>query len=60
MSWHESVAVGSTYTESDEKITHQIVDRPSMDKQYLSRYGIRQRPVMARVCRGRCNIPRVR
>ena len=38
VSWHESVAVGATYPESDEKITHQIVDRPSMDKQYLSRY----------------------
>ena len=37
VSWHESVAVGATYPETDEKITHQIVDRPNMTKQYLSR-----------------------
>ena len=38
VSWHESVAAGATYPETDETITHQIVDRPNMDKQYLSRY----------------------
>ncbi|KAL4224234.1 mRNA-binding ribosome synthesis protein [Mactra antiquata] len=40
VSWHESQAVGSTYKETDEKITHQIVDRPSMEKQYISRYYV--------------------
>ncbi|XP_052228720.1 pescadillo homolog isoform X2 [Dreissena polymorpha] len=40
VSWHESQAVGYSYPETDEKITHQIVDRPSMEKQYLSRYYV--------------------
>lgn len=37
VSWFETQAVGATYPETDEKITHQIVDRPSMEKQFLSR-----------------------
>lgn len=36
-SWDSSVFTGATYDETDESITHQIVDRPSVDKQYLSR-----------------------
>ncbi|XP_060587911.1 pescadillo homolog isoform X2 [Ruditapes philippinarum] len=40
VSWHESQAVGATYPETDEKITHQIVDRPSMETQFLSRYYV--------------------
>ena len=38
MSWFSTVAVGSTYDEADETITHQIVDRPNVEKKYLSRY----------------------
>lgn len=40
VSWHKSVAVGATYPESDESITHQIVDRPQTKNQYLSRYYV--------------------
>nr|SVE75097.1 EOG090X05E6 [Daphnia dolichocephala] len=39
-SWDSSTFPGATYDETDESITHQIVDRPSVDKQYLSRYYI--------------------
>ncbi|XP_049292313.1 pescadillo homolog [Anopheles funestus] len=37
VSWDSTMFVGSTFEESDETITHQIVDRPSMDKQHISR-----------------------
>jgi len=37
VSWFETVAVGATYDEADETITHQIVDRPNVEKKYLSR-----------------------
>ena len=37
VSWDKLLFVGSTFDENDETITHQIVDRPSMDKQYISR-----------------------
>ncbi|KAI0239629.1 Pescadillo-like protein [Lamellibrachia satsuma] len=40
VSWFETVAVGATYDEADETITHQIVDRPNVEKKYLSRYYI--------------------
>ncbi|XP_049867456.1 pescadillo homolog [Pectinophora gossypiella] len=40
VSWDRDHFVGATFDESDESITYQIVDRPSMDKQYLSRYYI--------------------
>lgn len=40
VSWDKSLFVGSTFEETDETITHQIVDRPSMDKQYISRYYV--------------------
>ncbi|XP_044731716.1 pescadillo homolog [Chrysoperla carnea] len=40
VSWDKTLFVGSTFEESDETITHQIVDRPSIDKQYISRYYI--------------------
>ncbi|KAG7244030.1 hypothetical protein INR49_006191 [Caranx melampygus] len=40
VSWDKSVCIGSTYEETDETITHQIVDRPSIDKQYMNRYYI--------------------
>ncbi|KAI8043056.1 pescadillo homolog [Drosophila gunungcola] len=37
VSWDSSVFAGSAYDESDETITHQIVDRPSLATQYISR-----------------------
>jgi pescadillo protein len=37
VSWDKLLFVGATFDESDESITHQIVDRPSMGKQYISR-----------------------
>ncbi|KAM8761535.1 pescadillo [Acanthopagrus schlegelii] len=40
VSWDRSVCIGSTYEVTDETITHQIVDRPSIDKQYINRYYI--------------------
>ncbi|XP_014207692.1 pescadillo homolog isoform X2 [Copidosoma floridanum] len=40
VSWEKLLFVGSTFDENDETITHHIVDRPSMDKQYISRYYI--------------------
>lgn len=40
VSWDKSVCIGSTYDATDETITHQIVDRPNTDKQYISRYYI--------------------
>ncbi|XP_070821365.1 pescadillo [Chaetodon trifascialis] len=40
VSWDKSVCIGSTYEVKDETITHQIVDRPSVDKQYINRYYI--------------------
>ncbi|KAG8227097.1 hypothetical protein J437_LFUL007434 [Ladona fulva] len=40
VSWDKLLFVGATYPESDETITHQVVDRPSVDKQFLSRYYV--------------------
>ncbi|XP_027890064.1 pescadillo [Xiphophorus couchianus] len=40
VSWDKSVCIGSTYDVTDETITHQIVDRPNVDKQYMNRYYI--------------------
>ena len=40
VSWDKLLFVGATFDESDETITHQIVDRPSMTKQYISRYYV--------------------
>lgn len=37
VSWDKTMFAGATFDESDESITHQIVDRPSMEKQYISR-----------------------
>ncbi|XP_001656318.2 pescadillo homolog [Aedes aegypti] len=37
VSWDKHLFVGSTFDETDESITHQIVDRPSLTKQYISR-----------------------
>ncbi|XP_075969785.1 pescadillo homolog [Anticarsia gemmatalis] len=40
VSWDKDHFVGATFDETDESIAYQIVDRPSMDKQYISRYYI--------------------
>ncbi|CAL1616006.1 unnamed protein product [Knipowitschia caucasica] len=40
VSWDKSVCIGSTYEVTDETITHQIVDRPSIDQQYINRFYI--------------------
>ncbi|XP_011194333.1 pescadillo homolog [Zeugodacus cucurbitae] len=37
VSWDSTVFVGATYDESDETITHQIVDRPILSEKYISR-----------------------
>lgn len=38
VSWDKLLFVGATFDENDETITHQIVDRPIINKQYMSRY----------------------
>ncbi|XP_046389984.1 pescadillo homolog [Ischnura elegans] len=40
VSWDKTLFVGATFPETDETITHQIVDRPAVDKQFLSRYYV--------------------
>lgn len=40
VSWDRNYFVGATFDETDETIAYQIVDRPNIDKQYLSRYYI--------------------
>ncbi|XP_069768614.1 pescadillo-like [Narcine bancroftii] len=40
VSWEKSLCLGANYTVTDETITHQIVDRPSLDKQFVNRYYI--------------------
>ena len=37
VSWHSADAIGATFDESSESITHQIVDRPDQGHRYLSR-----------------------
>lgn len=38
VSWDETTfPEGATFSEIDETITHQIVDRPDLEKQYISR-----------------------
>ena len=37
VSWDPTMAAGASYPESDETVTHHIVDRPGVSKQYLSR-----------------------
>ena len=40
VSWDKLLFVGASFDENDESVTHQIADRPSMDKQFISRYYI--------------------
>jgi len=37
VSWDKGLFAGATFDETDESITHQIVDRPQISKQYMSR-----------------------
>lgn len=37
VSWDKTLFPGSTFEETDETIDYQIVDRPDIEKQYLSR-----------------------
>lgn len=37
VSWDKLHFVGATFDESDATITHQVIDRPSVETQYLSR-----------------------
>lgn len=37
VSWDKTVGLGSTYEESDESITHQLIDRPTIKNQVISR-----------------------
>lgn len=43
---------GATFDENDETITHQLVDRPSLDKQYISRYYVQPQWVFDSVNKG--------
>jgi len=56
VSWDATVAVGSSYKESDESITHQITDRPKSDRQFLSRYYVQPQWVFDCV-NARCLLP---
>lgn len=38
VSWDKSVCIGATYDVTDPTITHQIVDRPVLEKQVIGRY----------------------
>ncbi|XP_050439028.1 pescadillo homolog [Adelges cooleyi] len=41
VSWDETTfSEGALFHETDETITHQIVDRPDIEKQYISRYYV--------------------
>uniref|UniRef100_A0A4W4F005 Pescadillo homolog n=1 Tax=Electrophorus electricus TaxID=8005 RepID=A0A4W4F005_ELEEL len=40
VSWDKSLCIGSTYDVTDETITHHVVDRPSLEKQYINRYYV--------------------
>ncbi|XP_067861987.1 pescadillo isoform X1 [Heptranchias perlo] len=40
VSWDKSLCIGAVYPVTDETITHQIVDRPNLDKQFINRYYI--------------------
>jgi len=40
VSWDETVSIGSTFTEKDDGITHQLIDRPSINNQRLDRHYV--------------------
>ncbi|XP_077163376.1 pescadillo homolog isoform X1 [Paroedura picta] len=53
-SWDRSVCIGATYDVTDPAITHQIVDRPTIEKQVIGRYYVQPQwvfdSVNARLC----------
>lgn len=53
VSWDKSCFVGATFDEDDETITHQISDRPSQGKQYISRDYIQPQWVFDSVNQGK-------
>lgn len=40
VSWDSCLGFGSSYAETDETITHQIVDRDNVEKKYLNRHYV--------------------
>ncbi|XP_055511821.1 pescadillo [Leucoraja erinacea] len=40
VSWDKSLCISANYPVTDETITHQIVDRPSLGQQFVNRYYI--------------------
>ncbi|XP_033748766.1 pescadillo homolog [Pecten maximus] len=40
VSWSKTQAIGATFDESDEHITHQIVDRPKLASQNMNRFYV--------------------
>lgn len=52
VSWDKNCFVGAIFDEDDETITHQIVDRPSLNKQYISRDYIQPQWVFDSVNQG--------
>ncbi|KAF7995821.1 hypothetical protein HCN44_006928 [Aphidius gifuensis] len=52
VSWDKTSFAGSTFDENNETITHQIVDRPSMEKQFISRYYVQPQWVFDSINRG--------
>ncbi|XP_078277681.1 pescadillo [Rhinoraja longicauda] len=53
VSWDKSLCIGANYPVTDETITHQIVDRPRLDQQFVNRYYIQPQWVFDSVnCKG--------
>ncbi|XP_054852750.1 pescadillo homolog isoform X2 [Eublepharis macularius] len=54
VSWDKSVCIGATFDVTDPAITHQIVDRPNIEKQVIGRYYVQPQwvfdSVNARLC----------
>nr|XP_056715291.1 pescadillo homolog [Euleptes europaea] len=54
VSWDKSVCIGATYDVTDPAITHQIVDRPNIEKEVIGRYYVQPQWVFdsinARLC----------
>ncbi|KFU95669.1 Pescadillo, partial [Chaetura pelagica] len=54
VSWDKSLCIGATYDVNDPSITHQIVDRPRVEKQVVGRYYLQPQwvfdSVNARLC----------
>jgi len=56
VSWDATVAPGATYSDTDEKITHQICDRPSVSDKVLGRFYVQPQWIFDSINRReRCN-----